>query len=150
MPIGAMLCNEKSAHALTLGSHGSTYGGNPLACAIASVVLDEINSPAVLDGVYARSELMRSRLDAIGSRYGMFDHVRGLGLLLGVPLNGDWKGRSREIVDAGLRNGVWGLTAGPDVLRFAPALNIPLSDIEEGMNRLDRACAELVEANPDV
>lgn len=146
-PIGAMLCNDRSARAFTPGSHGSTYGGNPLACAVASVVLDEVNSSELLEGVRSRSELMGNRLDTIGKRYGIFDHVRGLGLLLGVPLSENWKGRVREIVDASLRNGVWALAAGPDVLRFAPALNIPVADVNEGLDRLDRACAELVKGD---
>ncbi|MGV2482004.1 UNVERIFIED_CONTAM: aminotransferase class III-fold pyridoxal phosphate-dependent enzyme, partial [Salmonella enterica subsp. enterica serovar Weltevreden] len=74
--------------------------------------------------VKARGEQMRQGLEAIGRRYGLFGGVRGMGLLLGAPLTDDWKGRAKDVVAAGLRQGVWLLVAGPDVLRFAPALTI--------------------------
>ena len=70
--------------------------------------------------------------------------VRGLGLLLGAPMSAAWKGKAKEIVNAGLKHGVWTLVAGPDVLRLAPALNITEAEVVEGLKRLDVACAELV------
>ena len=142
-PIGAMLTTAAIAESLPFGSHGSTYGGNPLACAVAEAVIDTVNDPALLAGVARRSELLRDGMAALARRYGIFDPVRGAGLLLGAPMRADWKGRAKEVVNAGLRNGVWCLVAGPDVLRVAPSLVIPEADIAEGLKRLDAACAEL-------
>jgi acetylornithine/N-succinyldiaminopimelate aminotransferase len=142
-PVGAMLTTAKCAEILQFGTHGSTYGGNPLACAVAETVLGIINDPALLAGVTKRSRLMQDGLNAIGKRYGVFEPVRGLGLLLGAPVSAAWKGRAKEIVNAGLRHGVWALVAGPDVLRLAPSLVIPEADLAEGLKRLEAAVAEL-------
>ena len=142
-PIGAMLTTAKYAEALPFGTHGSTYGGNPLGCAVAEAVLDLVNDPALLAGVERRSALIREGINAIGKRYGVFEPVRGLGLLLGAPLSAAWKGRAKEIVNAGLRHGVWALVAGPDVLRLAPSLIIPEADIAEGLRRLEAGIADL-------
>jgi acetylornithine/N-succinyldiaminopimelate aminotransferase len=145
-PVGAMLTTAKCAEILQFGTHGSTYGGNPLACAVAETVLGIINDPALLAGVAKRSRLMQDGLDAIGKRYGIFEPVRGLGLLLGAPMSAAWKGRAKEIVNAGLRHGVWALVAGPDVLRLAPSLVIPEAELAEGLTRLEAAVAELAKA----
>ncbi|MGH8455904.1 MAG: acetylornithine/succinyldiaminopimelate transaminase [Stenotrophobium sp.] len=142
-PIGAMLTTAKIADALPFGTHGSTYGGNPLACAVAGAVLDEITRPEIAANIVARGAQLRAGLDAIGKRYGIFELSRGKGLLIGAPVSAAWKGRAKDIVNAGLRHGVWCLVAGPEVLRFAPALNIVEADVAEGLKRLDAACAEL-------
>ncbi|MBL6751437.1 MAG: aspartate aminotransferase family protein [Nevskia sp.] len=145
-PIGAMLCTEAAAQVLQFGTHGSTYGGNPLGCAVAETVLDIVNDPAVLAGVEERARLVRDGVDAIGRRYGVFAPSRGLGLLVGVPMAPAWKGKAKDVVNAGLKQGLWCLVAGPDVLRIAPSLVIPLADVAEGLKRLDAACAALVGA----
>lgn len=145
-PIGAMLCTRAAAEVLQFGTHGSTYGGNPLACAVAGAVLDIVSDPAVLAGVETRAAQIREGLEAVGKRYGLFEAPRGLGLLIGAPLSAEWKGKAKEVVNAGLRHGLWTLVAGPDVLRIAPSLIIPEADIAEGLERLDAACAELVGA----
>jgi len=145
-PIGAMLTTAKIAETLAFGTHGSTYGGNPLACAVAGAALDEIAKPETLANVRARSQQLRAGLEQIGKRYGLFENVRGMGLLLGAPLTDAWKGRAKDIVNAGLKHGVWLLVAGPDVLRFAPALNIGEADLAEALRRLDAGCAELAGA----
>ena len=142
-PLGAMLTTAAIAESLPFGSHGSTYGGNPLACAVGETVVDLVNDPAVLDGVKRRGELIRDGLATLGRKYGLFDAPRGGGLLVGAPMSAAWKGKAKEVVNAGLRHGVWCLIAGPDVLRIAPSLVIPEADIAEGFKRLDAACAEL-------
>jgi len=143
-PIGAMLTTAKYAEVLAFGTHGSTYGGNPLACAVGEAVIDTVNDPELLEGVAHRSRIIRDGLDAIGKRYGVFAPSRGLGLLIGAPMSPAWMGRAKEIVNAGLRHGVWTLVAGPDVLRLAPSLIIEESDIAEGLGHLEAAVAELV------
>ncbi|MDM4771970.1 acetylornithine/succinyldiaminopimelate transaminase [Solimonas sp. SE-A11] len=142
-PIGAMLTTAKLAETLAFGTHGSTYGGNPLACAVACAALEEIARPETLANVQARGAQLRQGLQQIGERYSLFEEVRGMGLLLGAPLRDAWKGRAKDVVNAGLKHGVWLLVAGPDVLRFAPALNISEADLAEALRRLDAACAEL-------
>lgn len=143
-PLGAMLATADAAASLAFGTHGSTYGGNPLACAVGLASVEEISTPALLANVRARGEQLREGLRAIGERHGVFTGVRGMGLLLGAPLAEAWKGRAKDIVNAGLRNGVWTLVAGPDVLRLAPPLNISEADLAEALRRLELGCAALV------
>ena len=143
IPIGAMLTTAKHAETLAFGTHGSTYGGNPLACAVAHAVFEAINTPEMMANVKARTAQLHEGLAAIGKRHGVFEGVRGLGLLVGAPMSAAWKGKAKEIVNAGLKHGVWTLVAGPDVLRMAPALNITEAEVAEGLKRLDAACAEL-------
>ena len=143
-PIGAMLTTAKIAESLAFGTHGSTYGGNPLGCAVGLAVLEEITQPAIKANVKARSTQLREGLNAIGKRYSIFDAARGEGLLMGAPLVSAWKGRAKDVTAAALKNGLWCLVAGPDVMRFAPALNISEADMAEGLQRLDVACAQLV------
>ena len=143
IPVAAMLTTDAIAASLAFGTHGSTYGGNPLATAVALAAVNEISRPETLANVKARGEQMREGILAIARRYGLFDGVRGMGLLLGAPMSAGWKGRAKEVVNAGLRKGVWCLVAGPDVVRFAPSLVIGEADMAEGLRRLDAACAEL-------
>jgi succinylornithine transaminase family protein len=149
-PIGAMLTTDACAQVLAFGTHGSTYGGNPLACAVADAVIEEISQPALLRNVTERSTQLREGLGRIGARYGLFAESRGMGLLLGAPLHASWKGRGKDVVNAALAEGLWLLVAGPDVLRFAPALNITEAEIAEGLQRLERACAALAPAGKAV
>ena len=143
-PISAMLTTAAIAQHLNVGSHGSTYGGNPLACAVAHRVLAQVNTPEVLAGVHHKRQRLAAGLDAIGKRYQVFTPVRGLGLLLGAPLRADYCGMAKHFVQAAGRYGVVVLQAGKNVLRFAPSLIIPDADIDEGLARLERAVAEIV------
>lgn len=145
-PISAMLTTEKVAKHFGVGVHGTTYGGNPLACAVGEAVLSIVNTPEVLAGVAARSARFTCELNRLGEKYGLFTGVRGKGLLLGAVLCDAWKGRAGEIVAAAQQQDLMILVAGPDVLRFAPSLLISDADIDEGMARLDRALAALTAA----
>ncbi len=145
-PIGAMLTTSKIAAHLSVGTHGTTYGGNPLASAVAGAALDLINTRQVLDGVKAKHERFKARLDQIATKYGIFTEVRGLGLLIGAALSEAWKGKAKDVLNAAEKEGVMVLQAGPDVVRFAPSLVIPDADIDEGLNRFERAVAKLTEA----
>jgi acetylornithine/N-succinyldiaminopimelate aminotransferase len=144
-PIGAMLTTTEIASHLKVGTHGSTYGGNPLGCAVAYAAIDTINQPAVLDGVLAKEALFRAELEKINAKYHVFSAVRGQGLLLGAALNEQYKGRSRDFLLAAAAEGLFVLMAGYDVVRFAPSLVIPDADIIEGMARFDRAVAKVVQ-----
>jgi len=145
-PIGLMLTTDKVAAHFSVGTHGTTYGGNPLACAVAEAVVDIVNTPEVLNGVKDRHERFKSGLLKIGERYGLFSQVRGMGLLIGCVLNDAWKGRAREIFDAAESEALMILQAGPDVIRLAPSLIIDEADIAEGLARFERAAAKLTQA----
>ena len=145
-PIGAMLTSERVASHFGVGVHGTTYGGNPLACAVGEAVISIVNTPEVLEGVAARSARFKAALEAMGERYGVFSHVRGMGLLLGAVLTDAWKGRAGEVMKAAQEEDLMILQAGPDVVRLAPSLIIDETDIDEGLARLERALARLTGA----
>lgn len=142
-PLAAMLTTEKLAKHFAVGVHGTTYGGNALACAVGEAVIDIVNTPQVLEGVLAKQQLFKERLERIGQQYGVFSEVRGLGLLIGAVLSDAWKGRAKDIFAAAETEDLMILQAGPDVVRFAPSLVILDADIEEGLNRFERAVAKL-------
>ncbi|WP_434930515.1 aspartate aminotransferase family protein [Shewanella sp. HL-SH8] len=143
-PIAAMLTTAKIAAHLKIGTHGSTYGGNPLACAIGNAVMDVVNTKEVLDGVKHREQLFRDGLAVINEKYHVFSEVRGKGMLLGAVLNEKYEGRSRDFLVASVAEGVMTLMAGANVVRFAPSLVIPEADIAEGLARFERAVAKVV------
>ncbi|WP_337881201.1 aspartate aminotransferase family protein [Rheinheimera sp.] len=143
-PVGAMLTTTAIASHLKVGTHGSTYGGNPLACAVAEAALDTINTPEVLQGVLQREQWFRRELAAINEQYQLFSEIRGQGMLLGAVLTEQYKGRSREFFLAAADQGLLALVAGPDVIRFAPSLVIPEQDIIEGMQRFAKAVAQVL------
>ena len=145
-PIAAMLTTDKIAAHLKVGTHGSTYGGNPLACAVSNAVFDLVNTPEVLQGVKRREQLLRDGLEKINAKYQVFSEVRGKGLLLGAVLNEQYQGRSREFLLASVDNGLMTLMAGANVVRFTPSLIIPESDIAEGLARFEKAVAKVVAA----
>lgn len=145
-PIAAMLTTDKIAAHLKVGTHGSTYGGNPLACAVSNAVFDVVNTPEVLQGVKCREQLLRDGLEKINAKYQVFSEVRGKGLLLGAVLNEQYQGRSREFLLASVDNGLMTLMAGANVVRFTPSLIIPESDIAEGLARFEKAVAKVVAA----
>lgn len=142
-PISAMLTTAAVAASLTAGSHGTTYGGNPLACAVAGAALELLSDPELLTGVRHKHEVFMAGLRRINEQFGVFRELRGQGLLLGCELVEAWQGRSREFIKAALDEGLLVLVAGPDVIRLAPALIIPDELIEEGLRRFERAIARL-------
>jgi succinylornithine aminotransferase len=145
-PIGAMLTTADIAACLAVGTHGSTFGGNPLACAVALKALEIISNPDVLDGVNARHSRLIQHLEDINARHGIFSDIRGQGLLIGAELIEDWHGKAKDFVTATLEEGAMILVAGPDVLRLAPSLIIPEDDIDAAMQALDRAITKLLNA----
>ena len=145
-PIGAMLTTAALAKHLVVGTHGTTYGGNPLACAVAEAVIDVINTPQVLAGVKTKQQRFKTTLERFGEQYGVFSQVRGLGLLIGAVLSDAWKGKAKAILDAAAGQGVMVLQAGPDVVRFAPSLVVEDADIDEGLARFERALVQLTQA----
>lgn len=144
-PIGAMLATAKAAESLGFGTHGSTYGGNPLACAVAEAVLQIIDTPEVLTGVKQRHALFVAELEKINAKYSVFADIRGQGLLIGAELIEALHGQGPNILAAAREEGLMLLVAGPKVLRLTPSLIISEAEILDGMQRLDRAIAKVLE-----
>lgn len=138
-PIGAMLTTTEIASVFGPGVHGTTYGGNPLACAVAGAVFDVINTTEVLDGVKARHALFIEGLKAINVRRKVFRDLRGEGVWLGCELDDPWRGQAAEVMRAAGDAGLLVLMAGPDVVRLAPSLVVSLDEILEGLARLENA-----------
>jgi len=136
MPIGAMLAGPKVAEIMQFGAHGTTFGGNPLASAVARVALRTLASDDIAANVQRQAQAIRDGLDAINRDLDLFSEVRGRGLMLGAVLKPDHAGRAGEILDHAAANGLLLLQAGPDVLRFVPALNVGDGDVAEGLARL--------------
>ncbi|MCA1930898.1 aspartate aminotransferase family protein [Rheinheimera sp.] len=145
-PIGAMLTTTAIAKHLVVGTHGSTYGGNPLACAVGIAAFDTVNTPEVLNGVKEREQLFREGLTAINAKYDVFSEIRGQGLLLGAALNDKYQGKARDFMLAAADEGLMMLVAGYSVIRMTPSLIIPKEDIAEGLKRLEKAVAKMVQA----
>ncbi len=143
IPIGAMLTTTDIAKHLKIGTHGSTYGGNPLACAVSEAVIDVINTPEVQDGVKAKAQLYVDGLNAINAKYDVFKEIRGKGLLIGAVLNDNYQGKAKDFLVAAMSEGVMTLVAGANIVRFAPSLVIPDEDIIEGLARFEKAVASI-------
>ncbi|AWB68383.1 aspartate aminotransferase family protein [Saccharobesus litoralis] len=147
IPIGAMLTTTEVGKHLAFGTHGSTYGGNPLACAVAEAAFDVISTEPVLAGVAKREQVIRDALAKINDEFGIFTEVRGKGLLLGMELTPDYHGKARDFIAAAVEQGLMILVAGANVLRFAPALVISDEELQLGLDRFAKAVASVVNAN---
>ena len=139
-PLGAVLATERAASGMTAGSHGSTYGGNPLGCAVGLEVMKIIADPAFLADVNRKSALLRQKLEGLVAEYpDVFESVRGAGLMLGIKcvvLNTD-------VVKAGHVQHLLMVPAGDNVIRLLPPLNIPDEDISEAIARLGAVAQSL-------
>lgn len=142
-PIGALLATERCASVMTVGTHGTTYGGNPLATAVAGKLLEIVNTPEVLNGVKQRHDWFVERINAINERFGLFSEIRGLGLLIGCELNAEFAGKAKLISQEAAVAGVMVLIAGANVVRFAPALNVSEEEIATGLDRFALACERI-------
>lgn len=142
-PIGALLATEHCASVMTVGTHGTTYGGNPLATAVAGKLLEIVNMPQVLNGVKQRHDWFVERINAINERFGLFSEIRGLGLLIGCVLNAEFAGKAKLISQEAAVAGVMVLIAGANVVRFAPALNVSEEEIATGLDRFALACERI-------
>ncbi|HHR5885159.1 TPA: aspartate aminotransferase family protein [Providencia alcalifaciens] len=143
-PISAMITTEDIAQTMEVGSHGTTYGGNPLACAVGNAAFDIINTDEVLDGVAKRRELFIAHLNKLNDQYGIFAEIRGMGLLIGAELKGKLLNRSKDVLQASAAEGLMMLSAGANVLRFTPSLIISEEEINSGMAKLTAAIEKLL------
>ncbi len=143
-PISAMLTTEKIAKMMLIGIHGTTYGGNPLACAVAETAFDIINLSKTQDGVIKRNTYFLNLLKLINKKYKVFSDIRGKGLLIGTELSKKLKGKSRFFLYAAAKNQVIILNSGPNVLRFAPSLLISFNEIDKGMENLEKTIYKIL------
>lgn len=143
-PIGAMLTTTAIAEHFGVGSHGTTYGGNPLAATVALNVVETINTPAFLARVKQASAKLFANLEKLAADYPqLFGKVRGQGLLIGLPVADAFKGRAKDYTKAAEALGLMLLIAGPDVIRLAPALIVSDEQIAEA-DRIMRAAADAI------
>jgi acetylornithine/N-succinyldiaminopimelate aminotransferase len=145
-PVSAMLTTEEIASVMQVGTHGTTYGGNPLACAVAEAALDVINTAEVLSGVEQRHTLYVAALRDIGEKYRIFSEIRGMGLLIGAELTAPYHGKARDFLTAAAARGLMILNAGPNVIRFAPSLVVEPQDIADGMALFELAVQDVINA----
>jgi len=142
-PIGAMLATESVSEVFQFGTHGSTFGGNPLGAAVARAVIKKVNTPEFLSQVCQCGETLVQKLLAINEEINLFEDIRGKGMMIGAELIEKWHGKAGELTEACRHQGVLILQAGPNVLRFLPPLTITEQELDEGMKRLKSALAQL-------
>ncbi len=139
-PLGAVLATENAASGMVAGTHGSTYGGNPLGCAVGGKVMDIISDDAFLAEVNRKAALLRQKLEGLVAAHPtIFDSVRGSGLMIGIKCVAS----NLDVVKAGYEQGVLTVPAGDNVLRLLPALNLTDDDISQAYTRLDAAATAL-------
>ncbi len=142
-PLGAVLATQRAASGMVAGTHGSTYGGNPLGCAVGAAVVGIIADPAFLAEVARKGALFRQKLEGLVAAHPtVFEGVRGRGLMLGLKC----RIAPADVVKAGYAQHVLTVPAADNVLRLLPALNIPDEDLAEAVARLDRAATSLEKA----
>ena len=141
-PLGAVLATEDAASGMVAGTHGSTYGGNPLGCAVGKAVLDIVAEPAFLEDVRARAGLLRQKLEGLVAAHpDVFDSVRGSGLMIGLKC----KLPNTDVVKAGYAAEVITVPAADNIVRLLPPLNITEAEMDEALTRLDAAASALAQ-----
>ena len=146
-PVGAFMASKEAAKGMVPGTHGSTFGGNPLAMAVANAVLDEVTKPGFLDDVSRKALLFKQRLAALKDEHpDIIEEIRGAGLLMGVRFNA--KMPSGEIVKACTAEKFLTVGAGDNVVRVMPPLNVTDAELNEAVDRLARAVKVAKSATP--
>lgn len=139
-PLGAVLASEDAAFGMTAGTHGSTYGGNPLGCAVGNKVLELVGDAAFLDEVAEKAAYFKAGLEALVARHpNTFKSVRGKGLMMGL----ECAVPNMDVVNAGYDALILTVPAGGNVVRFVPALTITKEEIDEALARLSSAAQSL-------
>ena len=142
LPLGAVLLRQKIADQLKAGDHGTTFGGNPVACAVGLAVVNQIAKPEFLANVEARSAQLKAGLEAIAAKYAIVKEVRGEGLILGLAL--DEKLPVGNVVAAARDEKLMVLSAKGNVLRMLPPLNVSEAEVNEALEKLDKTFAAVV------
>lgn len=143
MPIGAMLATGQISESLAYGSHGSTFGGNPISCSVARVVLRRVTDPEFQNAVTEKGRYMRKCLNQINDELNLFSEIRGRGLMIGAVFKEEFSNVASDAIDQCLEEGVLVLQAGPNVLRFLPAMTISTEELSEAFNRIGSALRQI-------
>ncbi|KZL91294.1 aspartate aminotransferase family protein [Clostridium magnum] len=138
LPIGAIVANER-ASILQPGDHGSTFGGNPLVCAVANAVIDELTVGGVISSIEEKSKYFVNRLNEINGKLKFINEIRGSGLLLGLKINIDVK----TFINKCFEKGLLVVSAGPEVVRLLPPLNVTVEEIDNVVNIFEAVASEL-------
>jgi predicted acetylornithine/succinylornithine family transaminase len=144
LPLGAMVCRAEVGASLVAGTHATTFGTNPVACAAGNVVMNVLTTPGFLEQVDAVGSALMEGLSALGTRRGVFSAVRGRGLLIGAELAKDVPFEAKALVEACRAQGVLTHVAGARVLRLVPALILSEAQAMEGLAAIERAAASLL------
>lgn len=147
VPIGAILTSDRIGQHFKPGTHGSTFGGNPLACAVGSKVVDIISDQTFLDKVRANGEFLREQLRKLNKKYGIFADIRGKGLLVGAQLAAPYDKELSSFQKLCTKHKLLVLSAGYDVVRLAPPLIITKSEIRKAMKLLEAVITDFLSSH---
>ena len=137
-PIGAFIVNEKAENVLVSGDHGSTFGGNPLACAVGIAVLNELIEGGIVASVKKKGQYLKEKLSALKEKYKVINEIKGMGLLLGISVDDP-----KAFMNACFKKGLLVVTAGEDVVRILPPLNVTKEDMNAALNILEDIMKEM-------
>lgn len=138
-PIGAFISNEKASKALVPGDHGSTFGGNPLGCAVSLAVLNELIEGGIISTIASKEIYIKEKLNELKNKYNVIEEIKGMGLLIGISINTNPK----EFMNLCFKKGLLVVTAGINVIRLLPPLNVTIQEIDEALNILESVMKEL-------
>ncbi len=141
-PIGAVVANKRAAEAFVPSDHGSTFGGNPLACTVALTVLDQLTNHGVIASIPEKNAYILERLTALKEKTPLILDIRGMGLILGIQLQSG----AKDIIAKCLEKRLLLISAGNDVIRLVPALTISLEELKIGLDILEQAVLEFAES----
>ncbi len=138
-PLAAFATTQNIAKVLKVGTHGTTYGGNPLATSVGLAVLDEVSQPDFLKQVKDSANYTRQGLEKINAKHKIWKEIRNRGLWFGCELSESYQDQAKHFVNAGREHRVLFTVAGTNIMRLAPALNITFEEIDEGLSRMEQA-----------
>lgn len=138
-PIGAIMANNKCSSAFVPGDHGTTFGGNPLACAVSYAVLTELVDGGIISSVDNKSKYLMEKLNILKNNYSIIDDIRGMGLLIGIAVAIDPK----DLVNECFKEGLLVVSAGKNVIRLLPPLNVSLEEIDSALSILEKVLSKL-------
>ena len=144
LPIGATLLGSKLVNTLSLGSHGSTFGGNPVCCAVADVVFKKVSNPKFLSEIRMKGDYLRSHLLELNEQIKFFEEIRGKGLMIGLQIREQYGEIAAQVMHSCLQEGLLVLQSGTSVIRLLPAMTISREEIRRGVELLGKALRQYI------
>lgn len=142
IPIGLTIASNHISKSMSLGTHGSTFGGNPLACKVAKNIILTLTNENIMNYIISTGVYIKDKLYNINQKFNCFSEINGAGLMLSVTLTGNYEGLSQDIYNLSILNGLVVRTGGCNIIRFTPALNIPLELVDEAFLRFEQVFLE--------